>query len=102
MQTYEEILGQIQVLQEQAEQVRQQEIQKVLADIREKIQKYDLSAEELGFSAARSSSGRSRSSRPRVVRYRKGDLTWAGRGRKPKWIEELEAAGADIERYRVA
>jgi DNA-binding protein H-NS len=40
---------------------------------------------------------------PAAVMYQKGDLTWSGaaRGRKPKWVIEAQAAGEDIEKYRV-
>lgn len=28
--------------------------------------------------------------------------TWSGRGRKPSWINEAEAAGRDLEDFRIA
>ncbi len=37
------------------------------------------------------------------VKYSDGNgNSWSGRGRKPAWIAEAEAAGTDIEGYRVA
>ena len=39
----------------------------------------------------------------RPVRYRgPNGETWSRRGRKPRWLEELEAAGHEKEEYRVA
>lgn len=35
------------------------------------------------------------------IKYRRGDETWSGLGRRPKWIAELVDAGEDIEQFRV-
>ncbi len=46
MPTYVELMAQIEALQKQAEEVRQAEIAGVIAEIRQKIQDYDLTAVE--------------------------------------------------------
>ncbi|MCI5164659.1 MAG: H-NS histone family protein [Candidatus Electrothrix sp. GM3_4] len=35
------------------------------------------------------------------IKYEKDGNTWAGRGRKPKWVNELVESGGDIEDYLV-
>lgn len=36
------------------------------------------------------------------VKYEKDGNTWTGRGRKPKWVNELIESGGEIEEYLVA
>jgi len=93
MATYEEIQEQIRRLQQQAEEVRLQELNSVINDIKAKIQQYGLTARDLGLSSAR---GRgSKSVLP--AKYRKGQQSWSGRGRQPKWIVEHLAAGGSLD-----
>ena len=49
MTTYAELQAQIKKLQEQAEQVKDKELETVVADIKKKISEYGLTAEQLGF-----------------------------------------------------
>lgn len=103
--TYDEIQAQIKKLQEQAETIRAAEIEGVLADVKAKIQKYGLTADQVGFtSTSKKAAKKSSASKEANVMYRKSDTeTWSGaaRGRKPKWVVEAQAAGVDIEKYRV-
>ena len=36
-----------------------------------------------------------------AVKYRSGDNAWSGRGKKPAWINAVEASGESLEAYRV-
>ena len=49
MATYQEIVQKISELQKQAEEIKAREQASVIADIREKIEQYGLTAEDLGF-----------------------------------------------------
>lgn len=103
--TFAEIQAQIKKLQEQAEEIKAAEISTVVADIKEKIAQYDLTAEQLGFATV-IKSGRGKkapASKESTVMYKNGELTWSGatRGRKPDWVKEILDAGGDIEKYRV-
>lgn len=75
------------------------------AERQELAQKLEALAASSGFSLPEILGGRARAQKPReeaIVRYRhpsKPNLTWSGRGRRPKWLVE---AGKNIERYRVA
>lgn len=104
--TFDELQAQIKKLTEQAQAVRKTEIDAVLTDMKAKIEKYDLTADQLGFSSTPKRTTvkkASTSTKEAVVMYKNGDLTWSGaaRGRKPKWVMEAQAAGEDIEKYRV-
>jgi len=86
----------------------------IIAEIREKIAAYGITAAELGLGAGRAArrSGAAAADAPtkakakakvtKTIRYRDGDNVWSGgRGRKPKWVQDKLAAGEDIEQYRV-
>lgn len=101
--TFAEIQAQIKKLQEQAEEIKAEEISTVVADIKEKIAQYGLTAEDLGLSAPVAKKGAKKTAKDSTVMYKNGDLTWSGstRGRKPDWVKEILDAGGDIEKYRV-
>lgn len=102
MATYAELQEQIKKLQDEAEKVRAAEIESVLADVKSKIAQYKLTAEQLGFATA-PKKGKKGAAKESTVMYKKGELTWSGaaRGRKPAWVVEAQAAGEDLEQYRV-
>ncbi|OQS22725.1 H-NS histone family protein [Chromobacterium violaceum] len=105
MSTYAELQAQIKKLQEQAEQVKVKELEVVIAEMKEKIAQYDLTAEQLGFTSAapKKTTKKASAAKDATVMYKNGDLTWSGaaRGRKPSWVKEILDAGGDIEKYRV-
>lgn len=103
--TFAELQAQIKKLQEQAEEIKAEEISTVVADIKEKIVQYGLTAEQLGFATVIKGSRGKKAASPKetTVMYKNGELTWSGaaRGRKPDWVKEIIDAGGDIEQYRV-
>ena len=103
MSTYAELQAQIKKLQEQAEQVKNKEIETVVADIKQKISEYGLTAEQLGLATATRKGKGNKGAAKGAVMYKNGELTWSGavRGRKPDWVKEILDAGGDIEQYRV-
>lgn len=104
MATLSDIRSQIEQLQRQEREIIANEKKAVIAQIRQQIAAYGISAADLGFSAVDGAGrGRKAKSAPAAVRYRRGDDTWSGgRGRKPQWVQEVLGAGEDIEKYRVA
>ena len=103
--TFDELQAQIKKLTEQAQAVRKTEIDSVLTDMKAKIEKYDLTADQLGFTSTpkKTTVKKASSNKEAVVMYKNGDLTWSGaaRGRKPKWVMAAQAAGEDLEKYKV-
>lgn len=85
MATYTELKSQIQALQQQAEQVRRNEISDAIAEIKAKMQEYGITVNELGGSGVkRPKVGRT----PVAPKYRDSNsgATWSGRGKEPKWL----------------
>lgn len=101
MATYLELMEKAQRLMAEAEQVRQKEISDVIADIREKMQAYGLTPQDLGGASA----GRKRAAggKTKAVKYRgpNGETWGGGRGRKPKWVQDALKAGKKIEDFAV-
>lgn len=100
MATYLELKQRAEKLMAEAEQMRQKEIEDVIADIRKKMQEYGLTAQDIGGGAARK---RSAKGAPKTVKYRgpNGETWSGGRGRKPRWVQEALKAGKKIEDFAV-
>lgn len=104
MATYLELKAQAEALMQQAENLRKQEIADVVAEIKQKMAQYGISAADLGFSggSAKRAGRRAGSSATSVVRYKSpnGD-TWSGMGRQPAWMKEALAQGKNKEDFAV-
>ncbi len=115
-----QVLSQIEKLQKEAESLRSKEISGVVARIREAIDHYGLTPEEL-FGSSAKSAGRGRragkaatatkpgrkaagksagSGRPSMgsPKYHDGaGRTWTGVGKRPNWFKDALAAGKKAE-----
>jgi len=98
--TYAELKQQIAELERQAEAARQAELAAVIADVRQKIATFGLTAADLGLVAAPVAAKRKPPKAATGVtlsagRYRNphtGETyEYGGRGRKPAWIAALSA-----------
>lgn len=107
MPTYVELMAQIEALQKQAEEVRQTEIAGVIAEIRQKIQDYDLTAADLGFAVATpvKTGPASRSDKRAAVKPKYQDpasgKTWTGRGVMPKWMKTAVDVGQSRDDFLI-
>ncbi|CAE6864288.1 DNA-binding protein Bv3F [Paraburkholderia aspalathi] len=97
MSQYADLKAQIAKLQAQADEARRTEVDNVVADIRQKIAEYGLTAQDLGFAVA-AKRGRPPKKVPPPARYQDPNSgnTWSGRGKPPKWI-----AGKNRERFLI-
>ena len=95
MSQYAELKAQIAKLQAQADEARRAELATVVADIRQKIAEFGLSATDIGFPQG-ARRGRPPKKAPLPAKYRdpKSGATWSGRGKPPKWI-----AGKNRDRF---
>jgi len=95
MATYAEIQSQILRLQQEAETLRKNEIAAVIADIKDKIQQFGLSARDLGLDGApkRGRKARTRDGGSAVRFVGPEGQTWSGYGRQPQWLRDGLAAG---------
>lgn len=87
MSQYAELKAQIEKLQAQADEARRAELANVIAEIRQKITEFGLSASDLGFAESRRR-GRPPKKAPLPAKYQdpKTGTTWSGRGKPPRWI----------------
>lgn len=106
MPTLAEIRAQMEALKQQEAELLAKERDPIIAQMKENISTYNITAAELGFTLSmgqKIAKASKKSSGEAVVMYRDGENTWSGgRGRKPKWVTEKIAAGEDIEKYKVA
>jgi len=115
--TYAELQVEITRLQEEAESVRQDELNGVIARIREAIAFYGLTGRDLGLSSrtASAASAPKRRGRPpkaaakrspaaaqRAPKYRdNAGNVWSGRGPRPKWLRDALESGKRLDEFAI-
>lgn len=103
-----QIEKQIAKLQKEAENLRKNSIGKVVAQIRELMETHGISVEDLAAAPAGKRRGRpgkaqaekktpARKVEPKYRSPADASLTWTGRGKKPKWVQEWLDAGNALE-----
>ncbi|WJJ93614.1 H-NS histone family protein [Neopusillimonas aromaticivorans] len=97
MATYHELKAQAEMLLKEAEELRKQEVAEAIRDIKEKMEQYGITAEDLV-----SSGKKMVSKKPAVVKYLgPNGEEWSGRGRTPGWMVEAEKRGSSREDFAV-
>jgi DNA-binding protein H-NS len=96
MDELEQIQKQIEELQKKADELASRKKATVIDEVKAKIKAYGLTAKELGFTSTEKTSEDKRSL-PVAIKYRSGEQTWTGRGRKPKWLEVFLTNGGKLE-----
>ena len=110
--TYSQMQKQIAKLQREANALKKKEVGGVVARIKEAIQRYELTAQDLfggrapkGTSASKQkvSSGKSGLKGKKVpIKYRdENGNTWTSRGSQPKWLAAALAGGRKLEEFLV-
>ena len=95
MATYKELQDQIAALQNTAEVTRAQELDGAIQQIKELMQEYGITLQDLD-SAGKKKSKKSKTIT--VAQFQDADgNTWSGRGRMPDWLK-----GKDKEKFRVS
>ena len=98
MKTYQAVAAEIERLKVKAESLRKSETAGVISRIKEAIEAYGLTAEDLGF-ANRAARGGRKAAQPAkekpavgVAKYRDpaSGKTWTGRGKPPDWIKNAK------------
>jgi DNA-binding protein H-NS len=84
MATYKQLTAQLEKLHKEMEQAREEEVTQAIADIKQKIAEYGITAEELGFSS-KVRAPRKPALPPKYRNPKTGE-TWSGRGRAPGWL----------------
>ncbi|MGU3780647.1 H-NS histone family protein [Burkholderia metallica] len=93
MATYRQLTAQLERLQQKIDKEREKAIADAIADIRAKIDEYDITPEELGFRSTRTAGAGAKPKRTLPPKYRnpKTGETWSGRGRSPTWLGKNRA-----------
>lgn len=99
MPTYIELMEQAEKLLAQAEQLREKELNDVIADVKEKIKMYGLTAQDLGLAPPGVAKKPKRAAKAARAKYRgPNGQTWSGgRGRRPQWVVDALAKGKKLE-----
>ncbi len=105
--SYTEIKKEIAKLEAQAERMRKGSFDKAIAQIRELMEKNGISIADL--TEALSSKGKKgrkpakapAAAKPKYQSPADPSLTWSGRGRKPKWVQEWIDGGNDLEKLQI-
>jgi len=103
MTSLTEIQSQIAKLQKQAEEIKLQEFQAAVEDIKAKMAAYGITVADLqaGKSRARKASG-GKTSTPVAIKYRgPNGEAWSGRGLMPRWLSAQVAQGKSKESFAV-
>lgn len=111
--TYLDLKAQIKALEEQAEELRKNELTSVIEDMKLKISEYGISAEELGFNVkpvtvytqkpiSQQIAEATSDKKPVEPKYANAEgKTWSGRGIAPKWVSEHIATGGKKEDFLI-
>lgn len=116
--SYTELKKEIAKLEAQAERMRKSSFSKAVSQIRDLMEKNEISVADLTEAladqgkkgkAAKAKSGQTRQKSERTrapvsPKYQSPtdpSVTWAGRGRKPKWVQAWIDAGNDLEKLLI-
>ncbi len=94
---------QIAQLRAQAEELRNRERAGVIEELRKKIAEYGLSASDLKLSVRAGKRGAATPVAKGIAKYRgpTGETWSGGRGRKPRWVTEVLAAGKSLSDFEI-
>ena len=105
-----QVQQQIQELRAEADRLRKRETAGVIRRIKDAIEVYGLTAQDLGFTASGAAAPRRKATRAKAasparkvaVKYKDGaGNTWTGRGLKPRWLTAALANGRKLEEFLV-
>ncbi len=105
--TYAELQKQIAKLQNQAERMRKGSFDKAVGQIRDLMEKNEISIEQLTEAlSTKGKRGRKQAkahstAKPKYQSPSDPTLTWSGRGRKPKWVQKWVDGGNDLEKLLI-
>ncbi|MBN3858907.1 MULTISPECIES: H-NS family nucleoid-associated regulatory protein [unclassified Paraburkholderia] len=89
MPSYKQLTAQLEKLHKEVAAAREKEVEQAIADIKEKIAEYEITAEELGFTSA-GTVARKKTPLPARFANPKTGETWSGRGRAPAWLSGVK------------
>jgi DNA-binding protein H-NS len=95
MSTIAELQAQMAAIQKQIDEQRATGKREAIIEIKAKMAEFNITIDDLQSKGVRVKV-------PSVVKYRKSaSETWVGRGPKPQWVKDVEAAGGKLSDYLV-
>lgn len=91
--SYAQVTAEIETLQQEAAQLRAEELEAVIADVRAKVAEFGLTEQDVfGRKRGSRTTGKTREKVEATPKYRdpKTGATWTGRGRAPAWIVDVK------------
>lgn len=101
MPTYRELLVQRETLEQQIAEARQAEVASAIAQAKQLIAEYGLTAADCGFRGAAMLAGKTRTTVATKFRGPNGE-SWSGRGKAPNWLTSLEAQDRRRDEFLVS
>jgi len=102
MASYKQLTAQLEKLHKEVAAAREKEIEQAIAEIKEKIAEYDITAEELGFSSRAAGLGQRKKPMPARYMDPKTGQTWrAGlaRGQEPRPFPDQGITGSSLHAF---
>lgn len=97
-----DIQNQIAILQKQAEEIKAQEFNKTVQEIKAKMAAFGITVADLDGGKARPRKAAAKSGGTAPVKYRgPNGETWSGRGLMPRWLAAFVAQGQSKESFAV-
>ncbi len=98
-----DIQNQIAILQKQAEEIRTQEFNQTVQEIKAKMAAFGITLADLDGGKSRPrKTGAAKSGNPAPAKYRgPNGETWSGRGLMPRWLAALVAQGQSKESFAI-
>lgn len=91
------LISRAEELKQAAEKIRRQERLKIVKEVRDLMASYGVTVEEIQAA----SKGRQKEKAVGQVRYRFGEHTWGGLGKRPNWLKEQLEQGRTLEEFAV-
>lgn len=97
-----DIQNQIAILQKQAEEIKAQEFNNAVQEIKAKMAAFGITAADLDGGKARPRKAAAKSGHPAPAKFRgPNGETWSGRGLMPRWLAALVAQGQSKESFAI-
>ncbi len=97
MQTIAELQAQMASIQKQINEQKAAGKREALADILSKMNEFGITIHEIQRRIVPV-----KAKAAKTVKYRLEDKTWSGKGKKPKWVKNIEERGGRLDDYLVA
>jgi DNA-binding protein H-NS len=102
MATYLELKAQAEKLMAEAEALRSKELEDTITDIKNKMQAYGITAQDLGFTSASGKRAYTQKAAKSPKFRGPNGQAYSGRGPRPKWLKEALANGKKMEDFAVS